>query len=86
MKDDILYYSHQEFNPAISLKKCTAIPLSNSIEYNEPSVIQDEKIQNNKSIDIHFEDRFYTFVSDDQFPNSANFIMIVPFLYNVDNE
>ena len=56
------------------------------MEYNEPSLIQDEKIQNNKSIDIHFEDRFYTFVSDDQFPNSANFIMIVPFLYNVDNE
>ena len=56
------------------------------MEYNEPSLIQDEKIQNNKSIDIHFEDRVYTFVSDDQFPNSANFIMIVTFLYCWNNE
>ena len=56
------------------------------MEYNEPSLIQDEKIQNNKSIDIHFEDRVYTFVSDDQFPNSANFIMIVTFLYCLNNE
>lgn len=56
------------------------------MEYNEPSLIQDEKIQNNKSIDIHFEDRVYTFVSDDQFPNSSNFIMIVTFLYCLNNE
>lgn len=45
--------------------------------FDYPSTIQDPQIQNNKSIDLHFENRVYTFVSDPQFPNSADFILTV---------
>lgn len=77
LKDDILYYSHNEFNPNVSIRKCNPIPLSSDMVFDYPSTIQDPQIQNNKSIDLHFENRVYTFVSDPQFPNSADFIFTV---------
>lgn len=77
MDNDVLYYSHNEFNPHISSRKCTIIPLNDVGEFHEPSCIATDVKDNQVSIDIHYQDRDYTFVSDNQSPTSANIIMIV---------
>lgn len=77
LKDDVLYYSHHEFNPDVSVRHCRAIQLSSSLEYNYPSLISIPDLHKHKSIDLRMGDRMVTFVSDENQPNSSSFIVTV---------
>ena len=77
MKDDVLYYSHNEFNPEVSIRHCQAIQLTPTLVYNSPSKLDFPQIQSHKSIDLQLGDRMITFVADDKFPNSSSFLVTV---------
>ena len=72
-----MYYAHKEFTPENLPLRYSSIPLSAYLEYHEPSEIMNYDIQRNKSIDIHLDGRTITFVSDELFPNSSSFLLMV---------
>lgn len=55
------------------------IPLNEGTVYFKPSQVVGDLPDNRVSIDIQYDNRTYTFVSDEQFSNSANMIMTVDF-------
>lgn len=77
LKDSVLYYAHREFSPDISARHCKIIQLTADIKYSAPSEVADYRAHMNKSIDLVVDGKTITFVSDAEFPNSANFILTV---------
>ncbi len=73
----MLYYSHSEFNPDVSIRHCKVIQLTPDMEYYTPSEIADYRVHMNRSIDLVMNGETITFVSDPSFPNSSNFILTV---------